>query len=1485
MRASFLFRRDAWRGMMPALFALAMLSVMAFASMQSHAVPVRVTYADSDDSGFRDTRLGSRRRATFEAAAQNWGRRLGGTVPIQIIARFEAQGGTRNAAQLAGARPTAYISDASFSGAPVPDSLYPVALANQLAGEDLLLPSFTGGFNEDSSDIQITFNSSIDTNTALGAIGFYYGLDGNPTVLGTNADGSQITDIDFYTVAFHELCHGLGFVSLLRTDGAFNQNGPAVFDRYLTANPITTATSQRLFSLTAEERKIAQVNNQLYFAGPNARFAVGNEFNVRLFAPRSFQDGSSVSHLDEEQYSDDTDLNELMTPFLTGITHDPGPIVTGIFRDIGWTISDSNPTPFPEPAQSVNRSSGNIVYVSNRDGNNEIYFVRANGTGLTRLTQNEANDTEPAVSPNGRRIAFVSDREGNNDIYVLTVGVAQSATNPLRITISPGDDRNPTWSPDGKLLAFSSDRLGHREIYRVTAEGTGERRLTGTTTTESPEFTDTVESYEPTWSPDGTLIAFTSDEAGDVDIYTMTPTGQNVTRITDSFASDSQPAWNGMSTKLAYVSDRTGSDEIYTIEAEGATDGANDDGFTQVTRNFASESSPTFNPLADQIAFSSNLNGDADIYIINADGEKLIRLTANDGEDIEPSWGRTPTRPSNDSFSRAQLISGESGTLSPQGTNVDGSKEAGEPNHAGNPGGASIWYKYVAPFTGSITFSTLGSSFDTLLAVYTGTAVNALTPIAQNDDSPISGEGKSSRVTFNIVSGRTYYLAVDGANGAMGRVSLSWRMVIGPINDNFQNAINLTGNSGVLSSTSGNAVTNRNATKQAGEPFHAGNGGGASVWYKLTSATTRRVSISLAGSNFDTLLAVYTGTAVNALTLVAQNDDASASTNTSRVSFTASAGVTYRIAVDGFNGAQGNIVLRFSLQGRQPDALIRASDDVDEDGLPVFLGADIYNTTGLGQQVERLAASGLRRTFLVRVQNDGEADDSLTVRGPATDANLTITYFNVSNGVNITSLVTRAAGYQTGILAPGVTREIRIQVDVKATAATGARKVIKISATSGSDAARSDVVLATVSVVKRQPDAQINGPRQGVQNGEMVFLGDNIYNTTGSGQHSIQAATTGNITRFTVRLQNDGIGEDNLIVRGPGDDANFLIRYFSARIGGIDITARVTGTDGWPTGPLVSGAARDIRVEITARTTTAVNTVKSALISVTSATIAERRDAVIATVQVIKRQPDAMIRARTATAFVGGDVYSIFGTNESVAQTVAAGADATYIVRVESDSSVTDRFLITTTGQNDSRFRVRYFLAQPGVAEASQPDVTSRIVTGYPTSFLAPGATIDFRVVVTPFASTTSGAKSKVFVTASSMVETARKDTVVAITTVAARTVTTSTSTTSTSTTARTAQVALSSASANANAETVALSFTGALDPAVVVETAHYSVSVNGVAVEIAGAIYRDADQTVVLSLPAAALKSGDGVYIQWNGLRDSRGAAVADSATKVVAR
>jgi hypothetical protein len=132
--------------------------------------------------------------------------------------------------------------------------------------------------------------------------------------------------------------------------------------------------------------------------------------------------------------------------------------------------------------------------------------------------------------------------------------------------------------------------------------------------------------------------------------------------------------------------------------------------------------------------------------------------------------------PANDNFANAQAISFGVGQVT--GTNVDATKQTGEPAHAGNAGGKSVWFKWTSVANYATTFDTeIGGLSDTLVAVYQGSSVNALTLIASNDDyGNVDGSPHKSRLFFPATTGAVYYIAVDGYSGASGSFTLRWNI-------------------------------------------------------------------------------------------------------------------------------------------------------------------------------------------------------------------------------------------------------------------------------------------------------------------------------------------------------------------------------------------------------------------------------------------------------------------------------------------------------------------------------------------------------------------------------------------------------------------------------------------------------------------------------------------------------------------------------------
>ena len=370
--------------------------------------------------------------------------------------------------------------------------------------------------------------------------------------------------------------------------------------------------------------------------------------------------------------------------------------------------------------------------------------------------------------------------------------------------------------------------------------------------------------------------------------------------------------------------------------------------------------------------------------------------------------------PSNDNFANSIKVP-PSGAVYVS-NNKFATKETGEPDHAGvSTADASLWWTWSSGVTTNVLVDTGSSLFDTVIGVYTGSQVNALTQVASANDI---GKRRQAFLTFTAQAGASYKIAVasttssgtgtlnlrvapgglpdtsapvvtissplngfifttnrivvtgsavdpqpnpSGINQILIRTtssehptegseivvtnatasiveSTNWTQIVAltegqntirvtatdiagnvsapatlrvtyqrrdPVNDLFNNAIELAGNSGVSS------VNSLSATKELGEPLHAGNAGGKSVWWTFTPPSDGVLTLTTTNSTFDTLLAMYVGTRANSLTPVASNDDAYDGVSFSKITQSVRANQLYRIAVDGFDGSSGIVYLSY----------------------------------------------------------------------------------------------------------------------------------------------------------------------------------------------------------------------------------------------------------------------------------------------------------------------------------------------------------------------------------------------------------------------------------------------------------------------------------------------------------------------------------------------------------------------------------------------
>ena len=250
--------------------------------------------------------------------------------------------------------------------------------------------------------------------------------------------------------------------------------------------------------------------------------------------------------------------------------------------------------------------------------------------------------------------------------------------------------------------------------------------------------------------------------------------------------------------------------------------------------------------------------------------------------------------PANDDFAAAQAISLPSQV---PGSTVDATIETGEPDPDELGITHSIWFEWTAAADGPVKLDTCGNHLPSVLSVWTGATVASLTEVTGLAGFCDGGQ----KLTFAATAGTTYSVRFAGFDDVTGSMFLRFAAAIPPVNDDFADAPQLA----FPTSLTG---TNLDATTEEDEPDPIeDDGSGHSVWYRVTVPTAQPVRIDTCNSEFDTVLAVYAGDSLGALTEIGSNDDGCGVG--SLVDFQSAAGTTYRIAVRGYGSSEGNFRL------------------------------------------------------------------------------------------------------------------------------------------------------------------------------------------------------------------------------------------------------------------------------------------------------------------------------------------------------------------------------------------------------------------------------------------------------------------------------------------------------------------------------------------------------------------------------------------------
>jgi len=287
-------------------------------------------------------------------------------------------------------------------------------------------------------------------------------------------------------------------------------------------------------------------------------------------------------------------------------------VIAGLLMAVGAVVAQPASVTHALPG-----ANGKIAFDSKRSGNLDIYTMNPDGTGVTQLTTNAADDGQPAWSPDGTQIAFHSMRDGHVQVYVMNA----DGSNQHRVSGGPTDDASPTWSPDGKQLAFDSDRLHNFQVFVVNADGMGEHNVTNSAADDST----------PAWSPDGAKISFESNRGGGFDIWVMNADGSGAVNLTHGSGDSLSSAWSPDGTKIAFDTNRSGNYDLWTMNPDGSAP-------AQLTTSTAEDYLAAYSPDGSKIAFTSKRDGNSEVYVMNANGSGQTRVTNNAAVDAHPDW-------------------------------------------------------------------------------------------------------------------------------------------------------------------------------------------------------------------------------------------------------------------------------------------------------------------------------------------------------------------------------------------------------------------------------------------------------------------------------------------------------------------------------------------------------------------------------------------------------------------------------------------------------------------------------------------------------------------------------------------------------------------------------------------------------------------------------------------------------------------------------
>jgi Tol biopolymer transport system component len=264
--------------------------------------------------------------------------------------------------------------------------------------------------------------------------------------------------------------------------------------------------------------------------------------------------------------------------------------------------------------------NGDIVFSRTVRNKTDIWVIDRNTGEDHRLTRTKRpREIQPDWNAAGNQVAYSRCGRGefsNCDIWVMNADGSEKTQ--LTSTPVPVQETWPAWSPDGTMITYTSNAEDvFQDVWVMNADGTNQTRLT---------MNKAFDAF-PEWSPDGSKIAFTSDRDAVDDIWVMDPDGSDPVRLTSGNRIDERPDWSPDSARIAFS--RGGN--IWTIDAEGTNP-------TKLTDTMRHEFAPAFSPNGRSITFNRvSKDGRISIWTMRTDGSRRRQLT--EGRlDFFPDW-------------------------------------------------------------------------------------------------------------------------------------------------------------------------------------------------------------------------------------------------------------------------------------------------------------------------------------------------------------------------------------------------------------------------------------------------------------------------------------------------------------------------------------------------------------------------------------------------------------------------------------------------------------------------------------------------------------------------------------------------------------------------------------------------------------------------------------------------------------------------------